>query len=119
SDASFTVHAQGAAQQYTLSAGAASQYALSLGAAASTLGRELLSFVPSAQNFVSAISSGSPGADSGVNIQQLSGGPMSSLQTAANAAAAARAFFDLAPIDAQALFSDALAAFAGQCAAVT
>jgi hypothetical protein len=112
SDATFTVHGAAASPQYTLSATAA----------ASMIGREVLANFPSAQSIADAIAAiAIPSASDGevsVGAAQLSAAP-SAPMTASAAATAARAFFHIAPIDAQALFSDAVASFASQCAAVT
>jgi len=107
SDGTFTIH----------TAGAGAPFAVSTGAAAAVLGHEVLSYFPAAQSIVNAISAvGIPGSDAEVGMAPV--GQVSPPPVAVNAGAAARALFHIAPIDATALFTDALANFASQCAAV-
>lgn len=105
-------------------------FAISTGAAALALEHNLAAYLPAAEQFAAdlanrvfapaqsgttgfdAIQASNSGAAADAVITQIS-------RAAAPAAAAARAFFNIAPIDATALFSDAIASFAGQCADIT
>ena len=100
------------------SANGSSPLALSSGAA-SLIGRELMNYLPAAQNIANVFSAIGIASGDVQSVTPISGAQVSSAPVAANAAAAARALFHIAPIDATALFSDALANFATQCAAVS
>jgi hypothetical protein len=108
--AGFTIHGVSTSSPLAISSGPAS-----------FIGRELMNYLPAAQtiaNVFSAIGIGSGGVPSGVTpvgAAQVSSAPMA----ATAAVTAARGLFHIAPIDATALFSDALANFASQCAAVS